>query len=350
MKRARWSVFVLLIILLASASLSHAQTAGGGDAAIVNGESISMKDVEDAAADDLQNIEFRKKQFEQQLKRDRQSALQDALEKVIKDRLLSAEAKKRKITVDELLAIEVDGATAAPTDEAIVRFYNANKSQIQGTLADNAGNIREYLRSLNRQTIFDNLMARLSADYGVKSFVEPERTTLLLEGQPSKGPAAAPVTLVEFADFECPYCGGLFPTLQKIQEEYKEKLRVVYVEFPLSSIHPHAEKAAEAALCANEQGKFWEMHDAMFADQTNLTVSDLKKKASQLTLDTGIFDACIDGGKYLSQIKSDLSQGVEAGVSGTPAMFINGRFLQGNLPFGEIQRVIDDELHRSVSN
>lgn len=350
MKRARWSVFVFLSILLSAATLSHAQTAGANEAAIVDGESISMKDVEDAAADDLQNIEFRRKQFEQQLKRDRQSAIQDALEKVIKDRVLSAEAKNRKITVDELLAIQVDGATAAPSDEVIVQFYNTNKSQIQGTLADNAGRIREYLRSLNRQTIFDNLMVRLYAEYGVKSFIEPERTTLALEGQPSKGPAAAPVTLVEFADFECPYCGGLYPTLQKIEADYKDKLRVVYVEFPLASIHPHAEKAAEAALCANEQGKFWEMHDAMFADQTNLTVDDLKKKASQLTLETGSFQACIDAGKYLSQIKNDVSEGVEAGVSGTPAMFINGRFLQGNLPYGEIQKVIDDELHRVVSN
>lgn len=346
MRKTFLATFFLSIVCTNSA----AQQAGQSQAAVVNGESISMKEVEEAAATDLENLELRRTQIEHQLKRDRDNAIQDAVDKLIKDHLLAAEAKKRKITVDELIAIQVDAVVVPPTDATIVQFYNANKSQMQGTLADNAANIREYLKSLSRQTIFDDLIMHLYADYGVKSFVEPERTPLAIAGQPSKGPEAAPVTLVEFADFECPYCGGLFPTLQKIEADYKDKLRVIYIQFPLSSIHPHAEKAAEAALCANDQGKFWQMHDEMFSDQTNLTVDDLKQKASHLNLDVATFNTCIDGGKYLAQIKTDLAEGVEAGVGGTPAMFVNGRFLEGNQPYSEIQRLIEDELHRAVSN
>jgi len=325
-----------------------ARQADSDRAAIVNGEAISMKEIEEAAAAELQGIEFRRTQFEQQLKRDKQTAIEDALEKVIKERVLAAEAKKRNITVDELVAIQIDGAVAAPTDEAIVQFYNANKAQMQGNLGENAANIREYLRSLSRQNISDDFLARLYSDYHVKSFMEPQRTPISTDAHPSKGPDGAPVTLVEFADFECPFCGALFPTLQKIEADYKDKLRVVYVQFPLAGIHSHAEKAAEASLCAQEQGKFWEMHDAMFRDQENLGIGDLKEKASHLELNLELFNACLETNKYLPQIQSDLAEGIQAGVSGTPAMFINGRFLQGSAPYGDIQKLIEDELRRRV--
>jgi predicted DsbA family dithiol-disulfide isomerase len=342
--------FLVTVVFSFFCGTNFARQADSSRAAMINGESISMKEVEDAAAEDLQSLEFRRTQFEQQLKRDRQSAIEETLDKMIRDRLLLAEAKKRNITADELIAIQVDGAVAAPTDETVVQFYNSNKSQMQGSLAENAANIREYLRSLSRQTRFDNFIARLYRDYEVKSFIEPERTLVATEGQPSKGPAGAPVTLVEFADFECPYCGSLFPTLQKIEADYRDKLRVVYVQFPLVSIHSLAGKAAEASLCANEQGKFWQMHDAMFSDQANLTVDDLKQKAAHLALNAEMFNACLDGGKSVPQIRSDLTAGVQAGVSGTPAMFINGRFLQGSVPYGEIQKLIEDELRRVTAN
>src|SRR5205814_1051768 len=120
---------------------------------------------------------------------------------------------------DEFLAIEVDGATPSPSDETIADFYNENQSQIPGSLADNAARIREYLRDQERQTVFEALVARLTKEYDVKSYLEPPRTTISTAGHPSKGPANAPVTIVEFADFECPYCGALFPALQRIEAD-----------------------------------------------------------------------------------------------------------------------------------
>jgi protein-disulfide isomerase len=161
-----------------------------------------------------------------------------------------------------------------------------------------------------------------------------------------RGAANAPVTIVEFSDFECPYCGGLFPTLKEVEKNYKDQVRIVYRQFPLTQIHPNAQKAAEASLCANEQDKFWQMHDAMFGDQAALGVDALKQKAAKLSLDTEKFNACLDGSKFAPAIRADIAEGSRLGVSGTPAFFVNGRFYSGNQPYEEIKKVIEDELQR----
>src|SRR5215471_9244144 len=233
----------LLLLLLGIPGVLFSQQPSA-PMALVNGEAVSAGEVEKAAAEDLQSLELHRVQFEVQFQRDRQSALEDALDRVVRNRLLDLEAKKRKLSVDDLIAIEVDGATKVPSDELIVAFYNANKSMIDGSLADNASRIRQYLREQQRQSAFDTFIAKLTGEYGVKSFFEPSRTPILLAGHPMKGPENAAVTIVEFADFECPYCGALFSTLQKIESDYKDKLNVVYYQFPLVSIHPHAQKAA----------------------------------------------------------------------------------------------------------
>ena len=152
---------------------------------------------------------------------------------------------------------------------------------------------------------------------------------------------------MEFSDFECPYCGGLFPTLKQIEEAYKDKIRIVYRQFPLNNLHPHAQKAAEASLCANEQNKFWQLHDAMFTDQKNLTVDDLKAKAAALSMNAATFSTCLDSGKNAAVVRSSLEEGDRLGVDGTPALFINGRYLGGNQPYDAIAKIIEDELLRS---
>jgi protein-disulfide isomerase len=269
--------------------------------ASVNGEWISEEEVLKAAARELDDLEIRRTQFESQFERDKQAVLESALDRIIRDRVLAAEAAKRGVSVQQLLALEAEA-----------------------------------------------FVARLKKDYAVKSYVEPARTLIETRGRPSKGAADAPVTIVEFADFQCPFCGALVRTLQQIQTAYKGKVRIVYLQFPLVNVHPDAQKAAEASLCAHEQNKFWELHDAMFADQTKISVRDLKHKAAQLSLDTEAFNSCLDSGKYLREIGADVAEAVKAGVDGTPAMFINGRFLGGNLPFADIQKVIEDELQRGL--
>ena len=339
---------LVLMMIVGLCSTAVAERPDPDRVAVVNGESISIQEVEKAAEGAMKSIELRRTQFEIELERDRKVALDDALEGIVRDRLLAAEAKKHKVSVEELIALEVDSIVPQPADDFVVQFYNENKSRLEGSLADNASAIRDYLRSEKRQTVFESFVADLKKDYGAKSWLEPSRTTIATAGRPSKGPADAPVTIVEFSDFECPFCRALFPTLERIEADYKDKLRVVYLQFPLATMHTHARKAAEASLCAYEQNKFWPFHDAMFNDQQNLSVNDLKQKAKDLSLDMKAFNTCLDSGKYLSEIQSDMEEGVRVGISGTPAIFINGRLLIGAQPYADIQKIVEDELRRSA--
>jgi len=178
------------------------------------------------------------------------------------------------------------------------------------------------------------------------AFQAPARTEIATAGYPTRGPATAPITIVEFSDFECPFCGRLFPTLKAVENLYVGRVRIVYRQFPLRRIHPLAQKAAEASLCANEQRRFWEMHDSLFGDQEHLTVDALKARAVTLKLDTAAFNSCLDSGRQMAAIDKDLAEGAKAGITGTPTMFINGRMMVGAQPFAAIQAVIEEELQQ----
>jgi protein-disulfide isomerase len=189
--------------------------------------------------------------------------------------------------------------------------------------------------------------ATANSAVGLQSLQEPLRTEIATAGHPARGPATAQVTIVEFSDFECPFCGRLFPTLKAVEKIYVGRVRIVYRQFPLRKLHPRAQKAAEASLCAGEQGRFWEMHDSLFSDQERLTVDALKARAVELKLDTATFNACLDSGKEVAAIDQDILDGARAGVTGTPTLFINGRKMVGNQPYAAIQAVIEDELQRT---
>lgn len=165
----------------------------------------------------------------------------------------------------------------------------------------------------------------------------------LVGNSPAKGSSQAKVTIVEFSDFQCPYCGKVQDTLKKIFETYPNKVKLVFRNYPLP-FHENAEPAAQASLCANEQGKFWEFHDKLFANQEKLTLTDLKQYAANLGLDTNKFNSCLDSNKYKETVQKDTKDGQAVGVSGTPAFFINGRLVTGAQPFENFKKIIDEEL------
>jgi protein-disulfide isomerase len=149
--------------------------------------------------------------------------------------------------------------------------------------------------------------------------------------------------VIEFADFQCPFCLAASPTVKRVLETYGDRIRFVYRNYPLPN-HPQAQPAAEAAQCANEQGKFWPYHDRLFAEAGKLMDADLKKAAVDLGLDAARFNSCVDEHRYKSVVEADQQAGNEAGVNGTPAFFVNGRLLSGAQPFEVFKRVIDEEL------
>lgn len=303
--------------------------------AVVNGKPITESDVRQSAADQFEAMEREHQQSVHQL-------IETSLEQVVQGRLLDAEAASRKISREQLLA---KIKPAAVTDADVDAFYKQNKAQIPRPKREVGSEIKSYLEQLGEQQAKTDYLNKLQDKYKVEYKLEPFRVQVAATG-PVKGRTNAPVTIVEFLDFECPFSSGMSPTLQAVEKKYGDKVRVVCRQFPLSS-HPNAQKAAEASLCAQDQGKFWEMHDAMFADQKKLGVEQLKATAASLGLNTDNFNKCIDSGEKHAIIQADLKEGQAAGVSGTPAIFVNGRFFSGVVPMEQLTTVIDDELRRA---
>lgn len=159
--------------------------------------------------------------------------------------------------------------------------------------------------------------------------------------EPAWGPADARIVIIEYSDFQCPYCKMFMEnTYARLRQMYSDQVRFIYRDFPLDSIHPRARPAAEAAQCAHEQGKFWEYHDLLFANQQALETSDLKRYAQQLGLNMDQFNTCVDTRKYQASVEADVQAGLRQNVTGTPTFFINGQALVGAQPLEAFQAVI----------
>ncbi len=158
---------------------------------------------------------------------------------------------------------------------------------------------------------------------------------------PMKGNPDAKIVIVEFADFQCPFCFQAFPVMRELMDTYQDDVKFVYRDFPITDSHPQAEKAAEAGECAQAQDRFWEMHDKMFLNQADLTVPALKEYAEEIGLDTDLFDQCLDSGTFETEVAQDFSDGIAAGVTGTPTFFINGRPFTGTISYDSLAQIIE---------
>ncbi len=273
------------------------------------------------------------------------TAKKQALDTMIGEYLIEQEAKKRGIPREQLLKEEVEAKVSPVTDAEVEQIYNSNKARIGNkSLEEVKPQIVQQLQSGKLQQQRQALIRDLRKAAGVKILLKPPVVAIALDGAPVRGPANAPVTIVEFSDFECPYCVRVQPTLVQIKETYKDQVKFVFKDYPLHNIHPKAQKAAEAARCAGEQGKYWEYHDVLFANSKALTPADLKKYAANLQLDTTQFGTCLDSGKHAAAVNQDLAEGTRVGVTGTPAFFVNGRFLSGAQPFAAFQEAIEEAL------
>jgi len=270
-----------------------------------------------------------------------------AITQLVEQQLLDQEAKKLGLTRELLLLQEVDGKAPEVTDADIKAFYDENKDAIgEETLEQISPRIRTFLAQRGVGDRRRSYVAELKEKAGFEVFLEPPRHQVTVAAdEPAKGPADAPITIVEYSDFECPFCVRVMPTLQQVIDEYGDKVRLVYRDYPLP-MHPNAQLAAEAAQCAHAQGKFWEYHDTLFANQVALGVDSLKQYAAALKLDQAAFDTCLDQRTHQAGVLAETRDGNALGVTGTPAFFINGRFVNGALPIEMFKEVIDDELER----
>ncbi len=268
------------------------------------------------------------------------------LEEHIAAVLLEREARARKLTVAELTRQEVDGRIRPVTTEEVRAVYDSTRDRFgsQGEAAARAqietGMLRQ--RQGKRRAEF---IRELKAKADVRLLLEPPRIPVGVVSGPSRGPAKAPVTIVEYADYQCPYCAMLVSTFKQIEEKYSGRVRVVFRDYPLP-YHAQAPKAAEAAHCAGEQGEFWKMHDSLYLNQKSLGVADLKRLSGELGLDAEKFGECVDSGRHADTWRKSAKEGEAMGVKYTPTVFVNGRMVSGAQPFEVFDEIVVDELQR----
>jgi protein-disulfide isomerase len=287
--------------------------------------------------------------------------LDSSLEEAIQEKLVELEAAAQKTSKEQLIEREVAARSGAVTDAEVDAFFEQNKARIPPNMTKEqvVPQIRNYLTQQRKDEVTKAFYASLGAKYAVTNNLTTERQAeeiakakalrpqLEVGAAPFKGPATAPVTIVEFSDFQCPFCSRVLPAIDQTVKTFGDKVRFVFRQFPLESIHPMARKAAEASLCAADQGKFWELHDAMFADQKTLEVAQLKEKAVKLGIDGAKFNECLDGNKFSAQVQADLELGNRVGVRGTPAIYVNGRFVDGAVGPEVLAKMVNEELARS---
>ena len=267
-----------------------------------------------------------------------------ALDQLVVKKLVEQKAKDEKITSEELFKREVQDKATTPSDEEMKSFYDEQaKRQPLPPFEEVKEQIAQFMARPQLQKLQQAFTERLKAEYAVTIALRPPKVEVAAEGGPSKGASGAKVTIVEFSDFECPYCSTAEETVKRVMKEYEGKVRLVYRDYPLP-FHPNAGKAAEAAHCAGDQDKYWEMHEKLFANQKALAPDALKGHAKELGLDQGKFDTCLDKGEKAAMVESNRKEGEKVGVTGTPAFFINGYMLSGAQPFEEFKSLIDAEL------
>jgi protein-disulfide isomerase len=346
----RFTRLVLCGILTLS-SMAAAQSSSKS-MAVVNGETITEDDLARVADGRIRQLTQSRLpgQSDPSLEREKLSIRWDALHYLIERRLARVEAARLMISEDELIQNEVESKVAVPTIEMARAFLEANKVRMPmiGNVspAEAISQIRGYLSEQDYRAIRLAYFEKLSRQYQVKTFLEPLRVPVASNGFPTLGIPAAPVTIVEFSDFECPECATLTQALRTIQQTNGAKVRIVYRQLPLAHLHPAAMKAAEASLCAHDQDHFWEFHDSLFERQKELAPTELKSRAAALKLDGDVFNACLDSGKHTGNVNRDIDEAYSAGVRTTPTIFINGRMMSGNRAASEILEIVDEELRK----
>jgi protein-disulfide isomerase len=288
------------------------------------------------------SYELEKHRLDIKYAKSRHDLLQKELDKTLDRDALEMEAKTRGVTTETVLS---GLKLVTPTADEVRAFYDANTDRIRQPFAEVQTKVLQYLTEQRNKQVTRDFYDELRAKQGIRSALAPFRLAVAAVG-PVRGKHTAAVTIIEFGDFQCPYCKEAEASLRSVMARYPNDVRLVFRNLPLTQIHPDAQLAAAAAVCADRQGKFWEMHDAMYADQSGLKPDVLKSTAQRLGLDADRFSSCITDGSTIEALGIDAKAAQDLGLSGTPYFFINGRPVDGNVPEETFNNIITEELRR----
>lgn len=342
MSKLRIPLAVALPLALVSCSKPAAPPAKAGPQAVtgttvvaeLDGASILASELDQRASGRLTRL--RQEEFE---------VRSQVLDELIAERLVAAAAQARGLSAEQLLKQEVDAKASAPDEAELAMIYEQHKARFgAATRAEAIARIREILGERAKGERRAAYEKELRDKARVSVLLEAPRAVVEIpKGAPAIGPASAPVTIVEFTDYQCPYCHRAQAVIDQVLQRYPGKVRLVHLDFPLDG-HAEAIPAARGARCAGEQGRFWEYHRSLMSRPGTLDAADLEGRAAQLKLDAAKFRSCIASDRHDAAIRQELQQGSEIGVTGTPAYFVNGRMLSGARPLESFTELIDAEL------
>ena len=330
-----------LALLLASVLVARVCGAQSADTpakspilGVVEGQTISEDDLPPQVQGQLKPLREQEYRIRKQ-----------ALDNLINQKLVEAEAKKKGISPDILLQQEVESKVGEPTEAELRAVYAVQREQLnQQPFEDVKAQLQQTLKKAKLQKAVQEYVAGLREQAKISILLVAPQTLVSFDPARVRGNAKARVMIVEFADFQCPYCRQVQPTLKDILAKHEGVVALAFRDMPLEKIHPLALTAAEAARCAGEQGKFWEYYDLLYADPASLNKDGLIANAAKLSLDEKQFSGCLADEKYKGQIQQDSQDGMRVGVSGTPSFFINGIFLSGAQPEAAFEKIIQEQI------
>lgn len=323
----------------ADAGEDAAESAAGDVVAYIDGEPLHASDYDPGSRKAL--VELRQQQYDTN---------RDAILNMVVERAIDRDAAEAGISRDEYLQTVIGDKLTEPTEEEVRAFYEQVKSnpQLQGRTYEETrpvlvNQLRQQTAARVQRDFVESVLAK--ADYRIA--IEPPRMDVSIpDGEPSRGPEDAPVTIVEFSDFQCGYCKRAHPVVEEILAEYGDQVRFVYRDYALAN-HQRAIPAAEAARCAGDEDRYWDYFRDLMENPGTLSDEDLRERASNLGLDLTTFDDCVQNGRHSKAVRTAIADGEALTVTGTPTFFINGRMLVGAVPKQQLTQIIDEELKRN---
>jgi protein-disulfide isomerase len=328
------AAFAMSVLFLGPSATQQSPTTGDQPVAVIGSETLTASELDRLASGRMSKLRTE----EYRIRR-------TAIEEWIAARLLDRAAKQRNMSVDDLIRSEVDLKVPEVTVAEARAVFETTQGG-RGTFDEQTAmldSIRQDLRTRRLARRKQQFVMELRRAAQPSVLLDQPRVAVSAGDRPSRGPADARVTMIVWSDYECPYCAQLMPVLDTVMDRYRNTVRLVYRHFPLDN-HRNATKAAEAADCAGDQGRFWDMHALMFKNPKQLTPPDLQKHADTLQLDSRRFAECLQSSRFAKLWQEDRNAGAASGVSGTPTTFVNGRMLPGIVSVEALVQTIEEEL------